>query len=971
MLGPLRVLDDGTELDLGGPRQRAVLAILLASHPRAVSVERIVDEVWGDDPPQTAHHVVSTYVSNLRRVLGDRLVSDGRRHRIDLNGDESDTDELATALERSRTLLDIDPAAANTELSQVSRLRRGPPFGDLADDMATVRIASDALDEQYLLTVERRFEAALRLGRHEDVLPELESHVRDHPLREHATAQLMIALYRSGRQADALGEYRALRRRLVEELGIDPSPALADLEERILLQDPGLSLRPPHNVPVPASSFVGRRAELGDLTKQLGAFRLVTLVGVGGVGKTRLAREAAMELLDDFPDGVWWIDVTALEEPDDVLARTAQILGVFAQPGLTLEHILHRYLSGRTTLLVFDNCERLVPGIGPIIARLLEAGPDVTVLATSRRPLGTTGEVRAPVPPMSLPEMDHPDYLPGTSDAERLFMARVEEATARAGWGEPDITRESARICIRLDGLPLAIEMAAARTTVLSPGQIAADLASGTDLLVAAETDRHPRQRTLDAMMEWSYALLDPVERVAFERLSVFSAAFGIDAARAVAGFEPIRPNDLLDAIAGIASASMLVVERADGAARYRMLATVRDFAHRKLAESPDEREAARRHARYHIALAEAAGEVRFTPSCNDALARLDSSRDDIVSALEWSLDHEPPRAIEAACGLNEYWSRRGDVALAYRFGRSMLENAPAATDEQRAEALLCASFGAGLSGDFELAARGPAEAIDLAAEAGWRTRLWAFHARGQISTILGDLPTVEAMGRAIVDLCAEEGLDLPVAYGESLLGLFEFFSDRDYGAAARHLDAAVEGMRALGDHEGMKIYGLATAISAAALQGDYDAAERYATEAISLPGLPWTGASYIIFGGYALHPKGELDRARRVLERGTRIAYETSTEIWMRTGFLFLARLAAEEEDYERAALLFGACSPNLPAWGRQPRWWDLAEETRTALGEERYDQLHRRGERASPDELMPSIEEHPRPFPDRFVAP
>ena len=958
ILGPIRVLDAGDELDLGGPRQRTVLAILLAARPHVVSVGRLIDQVWGEDAPETAPHVVSTYVSNLRRVLGDRLVSDGRSYRIDLQGDESDTDELAAALQRGRTLLDTDPAAADAELSRAIRLRRGDAFGDLADDSNTIRIAAEALEEQYLQAVEHRFESALRIGHHEEVIPDLEGHVRDHPYREHAVGQLMVALYRSGRQAEALAEYRALRHRLVEELGIDPSPELGDLEERILLQDPGLSLRPPHNIPVPVSTFVGRHAELGEITKQLGVFRLVTLVGVGGVGKTRLAREAASELLDDFPDGVWWIDVTAFEEPEDVLARIAQVLGVVAQPGLALGDIIHRYVSGRTMLLVFDNCERLVPGIGTIVAPLLEAGPCVKVLATSRRPLDVTGEVRSPVPPMSLPDVNHPDYLPGTSEAERLFMTRAEEATHRAGWSDSDIARESACICIRLDGLPLAIEMAAARATVLSPSQIAADFADGTDLLVAEETDRHPRQRTLDATMEWSYTLLEPAERVVFERISVFRSAFGINAARAVAGFEPIQPNDLLDAIAGIASASMLVVDRANGAARYRMLATVREFAHRKLAESRDEREVARRHARYHIALAGAAGEVRFTRSCTDAMARLDANREDIVAALEWSLDHEPSRAIQAASGLSEYWSRRGDAALAYRFGRSMLENAPAATDEQRAEALLCASFGAGLSGDFELAARGPVEAIELAAQAGWRTRLWAYHARGQISTILGDLPAVEAMGRAIVDLCVEEGLDLPAAYGESLLGLFEFFSDRDYGAAVHHLDAAVEGMRALGDHEGMKIYGLATAISAAALQGDYDAAERYATEAISLPGLPWTGASYIIFGGYALHPKGDLGRATVVLERGTRIAYETSTEIWMRTGFLFLARLAAEEEDYERAALFFGACLPNLPAWGRQPRWWDLAEEARATLGEERYDRLHNRGKHADPEEVMAWID-------------
>jgi hypothetical protein len=454
--------------------------------------------------------------------------------------------------------------------------------------------------------------------------------------------------------------------------------------------------------------------------------------------------------------------------------------------------------------------------------------------------------------------------------------------------------------------------------------------------------------------MEWSYALLGPVERAVFERVAVFANTFDVDAALAVASFDPVAPGDVLDALEGIVSASMLVVERTGDAVRYRMLATVREFARTKLTASVSVYPATQRHSHHYIGLAARAGKVRFTPAFTDAAAELETGHDDMIAALEWALEHEPSLAIEAAAGLNEFWSRRGDAALAYRFGRTMLDRAPQASDGQRAEALLLASFGAGLSGDFELAASGPAEAIALAARAGWRTRLWAFHARGQIGTILGDIEAVESMGHAIVDLCALEGLDLPVAYGESLLGLVDFFTGRDYDSSIRHLDAAIAGMRALGDVEGMKIYGLVTAISASALRGDHDAPERYAAEAISLPGLPWTAAAYIILGGYALHPKGDLERARLVLERGTRIAYETSTEIWTRTGFLFLARLSADEEDWDRAARLFGACRPNLPAWVQQPRWWDLAEETRVVLGTDRYNRMRDHGERAAIDEVM-----------------
>ncbi|MFO7699622.1 MAG: BTAD domain-containing putative transcriptional regulator, partial [Acidimicrobiia bacterium] len=625
MLGPLRVLDVETEVDVGGPRQRTVLAILLASHPDPVSVDRLVNEVWDGDAPGTADHVIRTYISNLRGVLGDRIVSDGHRYHLDLTQDTTDTAELADALAQGRALLDVDAAAAHDRLAPAVALHRGRPFDGSSDVAPTVRIMGDAFEEQYLQAVETRIEAALRLGRHEQVLPDIESHVRSHPHREHAAGQLMLALYRSGRQADALGVFRDLRHELVEQHGIDPSPELEDLEQRILLQDAGLSLRPPHNVPAPISSFIGRLAELGEITKQIETFRLVTLTGAGGVGKTRLAREAAIEVLDDFPDGVWWIDVAAVEDPGDVVERTAQVLGVPAQPGRTLADVLGRYLSVRTTLLVFDNCEHLTPGIGGMIAALLDAGPEVKVLATSRRPLDVGGELRSSVPPMSLPVLDDPDYVPGTSDAERLFRARVEEATSVSMWRSPDAAEDSARICVRLDGIPLAIEMAAARTTVLSPGQISARLEEGTDLLVSSEVDRHPRQRTLEATMEWSYALLDVAERAVFERVSVFVSSFDIDAAQAVAGFEPVNPDDVLNAIAGIVSASMLVAERTTDTMRYRMLATMREFARRKLEASGVVHSAEQRHAHHHIGLAAAAGGRRFTPSFTDAMARLEA----------------------------------------------------------------------------------------------------------------------------------------------------------------------------------------------------------------------------------------------------------------------------------------------------------------------------------------------------------
>ena len=472
ILGPLRVVDGGTEVDVGGPRQRRVLAILLAAAPADVSVDRLIDEVWGDEAPSTSAHVIRTYVSNLKGVLGDRIKSDGRRYRLELDDDESDAAQLIDALGNARTLVEIDPAAALDRLDAALRLRRGRPFEGLADDALGVQVRADALEEQWLQGTELRMDAALRLGRHQEIVPELHSLARTHPLRERFSEQLMLALYRSERQAEALSIYRKLRRRLAEELGLDPSPALQELEERILLQDPALALKPPHNLPNPISSFIGRVDELGEVSKSIDAYRLVTLVGVGGVGKTRIAREVALSRLDGFPDGVWWIDLAPLDDPGSILPAIAGVLGISNQPGLPLEAVLRRYLAHRTTLVVLDNCEHLLPDAGASAAAVLDSGPAVKVLATSRRPLDVSGEARCSIPPMSLPTLDNVDFVTGTSDAERLFAARANDGEPAMGFDEKTAA-DAARVCVRLDGIPLAIEMAAARARVLTPGQIA------------------------------------------------------------------------------------------------------------------------------------------------------------------------------------------------------------------------------------------------------------------------------------------------------------------------------------------------------------------------------------------------------------------------------------------------------------------------------------------------------------------
>jgi predicted ATPase len=956
VLGPLRVIEDGVPLDLGAPKQQRVLAILLAAEPRDVSVDRLVDEIWAGDAPATATHVVRTYVSNLKGLLGDRIVSDGRHYRIDVVDDDYDAAQLEATLDRADSLLEIDPRAAAGLLDDALGSERGQPFEDNADDSPLIRARAEELQELLLRAAELRGAASLALGDHVTEVCRLRRLVERHPFRERFTAQLMVALYRSGRQAEALGAYRWLARRLRDDLGVDPSPPVRQLEERILLQDKELALRPPSNLPVAASSFVGRREDLARVIGQLRTSRLVSLVGVGGVGKSRLAVEAAHASLDDFRDGVWWIDLAVVDDEDDVAARAADVLGVSAPPGMSVTAALSRLMSGRTMLLVLDNCEHLVEAAAALVSKVLAASPGSKVLTTSRRPLRVAGEVRVGVPPMSLP-VDHTGEHPllGRSDAERLFTIRASEASSATTFATADAV-DIARVCVAVDGLPLAIEMAAARTPVLSPGQIADRLLLGHGFLTADELERHPRQQTLDRTIAWSYDLLDPVASVVFERISVFAGDFGIEAATAVAGFDPIAPDEVMDGVAALVDASMLTARRrAPDAMTYRLLATVRTFAAARLHDSGAWREAATRHASHHLGVAEKAGRYRTTAEFAPWMVHLEDVRDELAPALDWSLDvGDPAMALRAVPGLLEYWQRRGDGDSAYHYGTRLLDVAGDVRPELRAYALMCASFGAVLTGDFARASTSPAEAVELARDVpGWQCLHWALMVRGQVAAILGDLRTAAEMGHAVLAVCDAHALEPQRAYGLSLLAQAEFFTDADYSTAREQIEEAIAGFRVLQDLGGLKVYGLCIAASVAAVLGDLDTAERHAVEAVTLPGDAWTAAAYIILGGYVLHPRGDLDRAERVLVRGTRLAYDTANEIWFRTGLLFLADVAAAREDWESAAWLYGACTPNLPSWGRQPRWWTADAEARRVLGRTEFERLKAAGAQASGDQI------------------
>ena len=487
-------------------RQRALLGYLLLRANEVVAQDRLVDALWGESPPASAVTALHGYVSRLRRVLGaGRLETRPPGYVLRVAPDELD-------LHRFRELL------AQDRHGEALALWRGPALADLAfEDFAQSEIAR--LEELRLSALEGRFEHELADGRHAELVGELAAAVRAHPLRERLAGQLMLALYRSGRQAEALEAYRDARATLVEELGLEPGEELSELQRRILVHDPGLDLmRDRRRTELPASltSFVGRRRELEQVRALVvrPGVRLLTLTGAGGTGKTRLALEVARAVAGEFADGARFVPLAAVAEPELMPDAIAQALGLHQSRGQSIEDALKAFLAERELLLVLDNLEHLLEAT-PLATELLAAAPGLTILATSRTHLNLYGETEYAVPPLSARE-----------EAVALFADRA--AAVRPDFAVTDVVAE---ICARLDGLPLAIELAAARIRTLTPAEILARLERRLELLAGGPRDVPARQRTLRDTLLWSYDLLAPVEQRLFARLAVFAGGWSVAAA--------------------------------------------------------------------------------------------------------------------------------------------------------------------------------------------------------------------------------------------------------------------------------------------------------------------------------------------------------------------------------------------------------------------------------------------------------
>ncbi|HTK45711.1 MAG TPA: BTAD domain-containing putative transcriptional regulator [Patescibacteria group bacterium] len=880
VLGPVEARRDDVALPLGGPRQRTLLALLLLESGRPVTVDRLIHELWAGEPGNGAETTLRSYVSRLRTALGaaSAIRATAAGYALDAAPELVDARRFETLVrEADAALSRRNPRRARELLADALLLWRGRPYGDMATEGA-LRVEAERLEELRQHAAERRVEADLELGLAGELLDELEAAVRQHPFRERLWHHLMLALYRAGRQADALAAYHRARAALDEQLGIEPGPELQALETAILRHD----VPPPpakaaglgrQSMPAPASRFVGRERELAELDGQIQAHRLVTLTGVGGVGKTRLALEVARRAGQRFAEGAAFVDLAPIADPELVVRQVAATLGVREQGEEDITDLVSASLRGTEMLLVIDNCEHVRGATAQLVDRLLKEAAAVQVLATSREPLGLDGEVDVAVQPLAVAGA----AAGPPAEAIVLFLDRA--SAARPGLGGDERTLAVAtRICTDLEGLPLAIELAAARAKSLTLDDIAARLDDRFRFLVSWRRLTAARHRTLREAMDWSYELLTDAERSVLRRMSIFAGGFSLDAVAVVCAVGD--EDGALLVVDRLVDASLVISDEAPGETRYRLLETVRQYAGRRAAEAGEDEGLRSAHAAWCLELAEAAAGELSGERQGSWFVRLEAEHNNLRAALA-NLDAsgDTRQLLRLAIALTRFWYVRGYLSE----GRMWLERALDADAEReptlRRRALTAVASLALLQGDYPVATRFAEQSLDVARATGeTRFEANALSNLGAIVLAGGDVPRAATLLEDAVRVGRTAGDERILALAVNNLGDLEL-TRGEYERARPLFEESLGLLRARGD----------TANVARALFN--------------------LGACELQLGGDEM--------AEAYFKEGLGLARDAGDQedlAWLLEG---LAALAASRGRGERAGMILGAASALLEAMG------------------------------------------------------
>ena len=933
LLGPLEIRVDDRAIPFAGPRQRLVLVMLLLAGGQLVSAARLIDELWGESLPTDPHAALRTQVSRLRRALGPAgasLVTASSGYRLSLRRDQLDATRFEDALAAAA---DADGERAARILDEALNLWRGPALAEFAD-RPFARPEALRLDELRVAARERRAEIAVSLGAAEDAVAALQAVVADHPERERARGLLMRALYQAGRHTDALATFRSWRRYLSEDLGLDPSPALQRIEQDILrhslpspdTQDQSIGRAAP--LPLPVTSFVGRDDDRLAVTRLLGEVRLLTLHGPGGVGKTRLALEVINGIGARYADGVRFCDLAAISGPAAVTRAIATAAGFSERAFRRLDDQLIEYLASRQVLLVLDNCEHVADAVAVIAERLLRETRNVTVLATSRERLGVDGEHVWPVRPLAA---DGPG-----APAVRLFLDRARAADP-ASRPETIASGAIAALCARLDGLPLAIELAAARLPGTTVGELAGNLDDRFGLLTAGRrADR--RHHSLRAVVDWSYQLLTPAEQRLFDQLSVFRGWFDTSAASVVAAGTDADGGKVAHLLLHLTDRSLITADRGGRATRYRLLETLRSYGTERLAERGDLDAARGRHARWAADLVTRAARGLHGPDEPAWVAALDLHLGDLRAAHDWLAGQDTELSLRMAAELHWYalWQCQSEV---FRWADVSAAAAAGSRSPYYPEALASAAFGAIYRGDLHAADTAARAALDAARGHPPIAVRRPLEALGDIAIFRGEPDGAASLYRRAYELSMSAGNHLDAAWDAASAAVALAYGNRP-AEATQLADQAQAAAAASGAPSALAV--AAWAVGEITAPTDPGRARQHLERAVALAAT----ASNRMVTGLAevslatLHARrGDAATAlgyyQRVIPQWQQAGAWTPQWVTIRTLIDLLTRVGA----YRDAALLYGAvasATTGAPPYGadadRLRRTADRLRDTLTA---------------------------------------
>lgn len=951
VLGPTEINVDGVTVPLRSRGQRVMLTMLLVAVGRAVGADRLVDALWGERLPDDPAGALRTQASRLRRALpaGAELLTEVRGYRLAVDPDDIDVWRFERLVANARARPDED---ALRMLDNALELWRGDPLDEFAD-LPFAQIEQRRLRELFASACEHRIEILLAAGRAVDVVDAAQPLLADQPERERVRAMLMEALYRLGRGTEALHVYASWRRALAER-GLEPAPELREVENRILRHaiDPQPAITPTvrelvdhPRVPRPASSLHGRDTDLRGVADLLREARFVTLWGPGGVGKTRLALEVAAVVSAGYGDGVHVCDLTVLTAGSDVARAIASVVGVRERSGRRLEAQLVDALAGRRLLLVLDNCEHVLDATAIIAQHLVAATSGVDVLTTSRERLGVDGEHLWEVVPLEAAAADSP--------AVQLFVDRAR-ATNRTFDPSGDELEVVAELCRRLDGLPLALELAASRVRGLSLRELLDTLDVSQDVLRGG-AGRPQRHRSLRAVIDWSYSLLTPAEQRVFDCLTVFRTAFTLEAARAVVADHHLAGADVELAVLTLMDRALLV-ERADGTTRrFVMLDTVRRFGLERLERNGDLNRIAAAHARWVLDQTERASRGLSGADEASSAKTIHRSVDELRAAHRWLVAHDLDAALRLSAALRPYALWRGHSEI-FRWAEVAAAAASGTGGRLLAEVLLAASTGAWQRGDL-VGAGAAAEAIPGCGPFE-DTRRAALEASADVALLRGDVVRAEDEFTEAYRLALEAGDVLQAVWDIASAAVAVAYG----GNFARAMHLAQETSVAAERSGSPSARAMAEFVLGELLaRSEPEVAQRHLRRAIEYSAIADSrfvaGIAEVALAASRSRQRDlavALEHCRSAIERWRQVGAWTPLWVTIRTVVALLVRAGELEE----AAVLLGAAQSarsGAPTFGSDAEAMLTAEQhLRSTLGDEAFSDLAASARAMTEDEVL-----------------